>query len=146
MKRNLIILGVCACVVLTYYYVTHPLSAKVKIDGVTFTVDVAATEAQKEKGLGGRTSLPTDHGMLFPYDHKEQYEYWMRGMHFPLDFIWIDGKTVADVTANVPPPVGAEAPMIVKPNVPVDKVLEVNAGTILNYSIKIGDTVMFLDR
>ena len=86
------------------------------------------------------------HGMLFPYDHKEQFEFWMKGMTFPLDFIWIDGKTVADITENVQPPSGDVRPTIVKPMVAVDKILEVNAGTVARIGINVGDTVEFLDR
>lgn len=90
--------------------------------------------------------MPEMHGMLFPYDHKEQFEFWMRGMRFPLDFIWIDGKNVADITENVPPPLENERPVIVKPLVPVDKVLEVNAGTVARIGIKVGDTVEYIDK
>ena len=70
----------------------------------------------------------------------------MLGMKFPLDFVWIDGKKVVDVTRNVPPPKGMEKPTIVKPSVPVDKILEINAGDIDKFGIKVGDTVDFLDR
>ena len=146
MKRFLFVILVLIIVFLGWYYLKHPLVAKVKIRNTVFTVDVAATEPQKQLGLGGRVSMPTDHGMLFPYDHKEQYEYWMKGMQFALDFIWIDGKTVADITPNIPFPEAGETPRIVRPNVPVDKVLEVHAGTIERVGIKIGDSVEFIDR
>lgn len=146
MKRILFITGILTILFLGWYYMRHPLSSKVKIHTTVFTVDIAATEGQKELGLGGRATLAADHGMLFPYDHKEQYEFWMKGMKFPLDFIWIDGKTVADITPNVPPPVGNEQPIIVKPRVQVDKVFEVNAGTLTRTGIQIGDPVEFIDR
>ncbi len=131
---------------LFWYYRSHPLVSKVEIKGVRFVVEVAVTEAQKQKGLGGRTALAQNHGMLFAYSHKEDYNFWMRGMRFPLDFIWIDGKTIADITENVPPPKAGETPLIVKPRTPVDKILEVNAGVVKRLGVKIGDTVGFLDR
>jgi uncharacterized membrane protein (UPF0127 family) len=85
--------------------------------------------------------------MLFVYDHKEQYNFWMRGMKIPLDFVWINGREVADVTENVPPPSSAfAAPSIVKPAVPVDKILELSAGSIASLGIKTGDRVDFLDK
>lgn len=145
MKRIGIVALVFFAVGLLWYYRTHPLASKVRIRGVTIAVEVAATEAQKQKGLGYRTQLPQDSGMLFPYDHKEQYNFWMRGMQFPLDFIWIDDKTVADITRNVPPPQGNKTP-IVTPAVAIDTVLEVNAGTVDRLGIQVGDTVEFLDR
>ncbi len=146
MKRIYIVAVLFVALCLGVYYVNHPLSSKVKIRGTVFTVDVAATEQQKELGLGGRDSMPLDHGMLFPYDHKEQYEYWMKGMHFPLDFLWIDGKTVADMTPDIPFPTDGQPLRVVRPNVPVDKVLELNAGTIARLGIQVGDPVEFIDR
>lgn len=147
MKRYTIVIVCALTALLLIYYHFRPLSSKVRIGPHVFTVEVAATETQKELGLGGRASMPEDHGMLFPYDHKEEYNYWMRGMQFPLDFIWIDGETVADITQNFPPPVATGGiPAIVKPNVPVDKVLELNAGIIARDHIATGDAVEFLDR
>jgi uncharacterized membrane protein (UPF0127 family) len=146
MKKYLIAISVIIIAFLGIYYFTHPLSAKIKIRSAVFTVEVAATESQKELGLGGRASMPETRGMIFPYDHKEQFEFWMRGMLFPLDFVWIDGKTVVDVTENVPAPAGNERPIIVKPKFPADKVLEINAGLVQKYGIKVGDTVDFSDR
>ena len=128
------------------YYTLHPLRPKVKIGNSVLTVEVALTEAQKRKGLGDRASLQPDAGMLFPYDHTEQYEFWMRGMQFPLDFIWIKGKTIVDIHENIQPPHGNEEPMIVKPKEAVDKILEVNAGTVQKNGIRIGDEVKFLDK
>ena len=146
MNKKLLIAVIVGIAALLWYYSQHPLTSKVKVHRAVFIVDVAITEAQKELGLGGRDGMAADHGMLFPYDHKEQYGYWMRGMKFPLDFIWIDGKKVADVTPNVPQPTGDEKPVIVKPLTPVDKVLEVNAGTVARLGITVGDPVEFLDR
>ncbi len=146
MNRTILIAVLFVIFGLGLYYFRHPLTSKVKIRAAVFTVEVALTEPQKESGLGNRTSMAADHGMLFVYDHKEQYNYWMKGMEFPLDFIWIDGKTVADITPDVPPPIGAETPIVVKPKVQVDKVFEVNAGTIRKFGIQTGDQVEFLDR
>ncbi len=146
MKAKILFLIALMSIGLLLYYRIHPLQAKVRIRGAIIRVDVAATELQKQKGLGGRTSLAENEGMLFPYDHKEQYNFWMRGMLIPLDFVWIDGKVVADLTEHVQPPRNGENPVIVKPAVPVDKVLEVPAGTISRLEIVRGDTVEFLDR
>lgn len=146
MKAWFIALAVMLLIGLALYYQSHPLVSKIRIGQAVITTEVAATEAQKQKGLGGRSSLADDRGMLFPYDHKEQYNFWMRGMLFPLDFIWIDGSRVTDIAENVLPPSGNEPPVIIKPAVGVDKVLEVHAGTVQRLGIQIGDTVEFLDR
>ena len=129
-----------------FYYRSHPLVSKVRIRNHRIAVDVAVSVFEQAKGLGGRTVLKENTGMLFLYNHKEQFNFWMLGMKFPLDFVWIDGKKVVDLTKNVPPPKGLEKPMIVKPIVPVDKILEINAGDIDRLGIVVGDTVEFLDR
>ena len=146
MKRWHIIALASVLIGFGLYYRSHPLVSKVRIGNTVITVEVAATETQKQKGLGGRQILADGHGMLFPYDHKEQYNFWMRGMLIPLDFIWIDGNRIADITENVPPPEASGSPVIVKPGVEVNKVLEVNAGTVKQSGIRIGDTVEFIDR
>ena len=146
MRSWIIIIGCTLAISLLGYYRWHPLAAKVRIRGEIIYVDVAVTQEQKHKGLGGRAFLEPNRGMLFSYDHKEQYNFWMRGMLIPLDFVWIDGKRVMDITEAVPPPTGNAAPNIVKSRVEVDKILELHAGAVKRLGIQIGDTVEFLDR
>lgn len=129
-----------------WYYVTHPPGAKVKIRDHEIKVELAVTRQEKERGLGGRESLAENRGMLFVYDHKEQFEFWMRDMRFPLDFIWIEGEKVADIHENIQPPNPGEKPAVVKPYVAVDKILEVPAGTAKRLGIQRTDDVEFLDR
>lgn len=128
------------------YYRSHPLVSKVRINNTIISVDVAITDAQKQRGLGGRASMPMRSGMLFPYDHEEQFEFWMRDMLFPLDFVWIKNNSVVDLSYQIPPPTRHSKPMIVKPNMPVDMVLELNAGSITRFGIATGDAVQFIDR
>lgn len=146
MKPWLVTLILLPIVSFVLYYQSHPLVSKVRIGDTVITTEVAATEAQKQKGLGFRSTLADNHGMLFPYDHKEQYNFWMKGMQFPLDFLWIDGDRIVDITENVPFPSGNEPPVIVKPAGEVNMVLEVHAGTVKRAGIHIGDAIEFLDR
>jgi uncharacterized protein len=125
-----------------FFYSKHPLSGTVTIKNTLFIVDLAVNPLEKEKGLGYRKALLPKHGMLFPYDHKELFAFWMKGMQFALDFIWIDGNKIVDITKDVQPPNGLDM-HVVKPSVPVDKILEINAGDVDTYNIKIGDTVVF---
>jgi hypothetical protein len=89
--------------------------------------------------LGGRASLAGDHGMLFVFKDKDKYGFWMKGMNFPLDFVWLDGETVVDITPNVPTWTGLDNPPPIYPNQPVNMVLEVNAGVTSDVGLKIGD-------
>lgn len=144
--KKLLVVTIAVTLLTAWYYWKHPLGTKIKIGNHIFPVELAVTEAEKRRGLNGREFLPENGGMLFVYDHKEQYHFWMKDMKFPLDFIWIDEKTVVDLTPNVAAPLPAERLEFIKPSVPVDKILEVNAGTINRLGIQLRDHVEFLDK
>jgi len=135
-----ILIGICLIlgIALVLYYKTHPLSASVTIKGKIYLVDIAITGKDKEKGLGYRKSMPENHGMLFIYDHKDQYQFGMKNMQFPLDFLWLNGNEIVEITKHVP----ITSPTI-KPNMLIDKVVELNAGQVDQLGIVVGDTVLF---
>lgn len=143
MKKLFAIAVVLVGIFSLWFYSRHPLQTTVTVRNATFIVDVAITAKEKEIGLGYRESLAAGHGMLFVYDHKEIYSYWMRNMKFPIDIVWIDDRTIVDITKNVPvsgKPL-SELP-IYHPIVPVDKVLELPAGTSDRVGIIIGDKII----
>jgi uncharacterized membrane protein (UPF0127 family) len=112
-----------------------------RVGDATLNVEVAADEASRQLGLGGRDSLATDRGMLFllPDDSPS---FWMKGMRFPLDMIWIRDGRVVDVSANVPPPGDSSTPLpTYSPDRPANRVLEVNAGWAAEHRIRRGDAV-----
>ena len=107
-------------------------------------VDIADTKEKRSLGLGGRTSLAGDSGMLFILEQKSKPTFWMKGMLIPLDFMWIDGDTIADMIQNVQPPVQGQSDETLQfysSLVPVDKVLEVNAGFVAHFGIQVGDKI-----
>ncbi len=122
------------------FYIRHPLSATVTIKNIRYTVEVAATPQEKELGLGGRDSLKPLHGMIFPYDHSERFSYWMKGMRFPIDIIWIRDLRIVDISKNVPVSSDGTLP-VYAPREPVNLVLEVVAGESERNGFQIGDTV-----
>ncbi len=73
-------------------------------DGSTVHVELAKTEAEREYGLMGRTSLPQGHGMLFIHDRPGQYGYWMYHCKIGLDIIWMDeDHRIVELSPNTPP-------------------------------------------
>ena len=141
--KNIVIFTIAAVILFTlFWYVRHPLGKKAVINGHTIRLELAITVAEKVKGLGGRDTLASDAGMLFVYQNTDRYGFWMQGMRFPLDFIWIDGNTIVDLSEHIPVPAGGR-PVELAPMVPVDKVLEVNAGVIDALNVRIGDSVQF---
>lgn len=118
---------------------------KVLLDGrVSVSVELALTVEEQAKGLGGRKGLREGAGMLFLFKGREPRSFWMKGMHFPIDILWIvDGRVVA-IERRVPPP---------KPGWPLetyvheaDMVLEVPAGFSERHGIQVGSTVKVLSR
>lgn len=116
----------------------------VTINNSKLKVEVADTKEKRGKGLGGRERIATDEGMLFIFEKADKPTFWMKGLTFPLDFIWIGEDKVLDITQNVAPPLPGQADQslpIYTSKVDIDQVLEVNAGTVQQLNIKIGDIV-----
>jgi uncharacterized membrane protein (UPF0127 family) len=111
---------------------------------VTVYVEVARTESEHAKGLGGHTPLGERDGMLFIFEQPAAYAFWMKGMTFPLDLLWIDqGKIVylaPDVPA-LPPSTPDSALPVYTPTSPARYVLEVNAGFARKHGIDVGTPV-----
>lgn len=119
-------------------------TTEVKINGTTINVEVADTNDKRSRGLSGRDGLEENSGMLFVYPAKDSYRYWMKGMKFSIDFIWIDGNRVVEVYENAQPPAANQSDSdlaIYTPKVPLDKILEVKAGFVRSHNIKVGDSV-----
>lgn len=143
MKKILIIITMVWGLLLFWHYQNQPLGTRIDVGGRVFTVELAVTPKEQEKGLGYRDSLPVNAGMLFVYQTARQYEFWMKGMRFPIDIIWIRDQTVVDISKNVPVS-ATRAPSTYSPRESVNKVLEINAGKADELGIQIGDTATIL--
>ncbi len=71
---------------------------------VKFTVELAVTKAEQERGLMFRKSLAPDRGMLFPYNPPQRAAFWMKNTLIPLDIIYIapDGRVLSIARNAVP--------------------------------------------
>ena len=56
-----------------------------------FSVEMAVTEPEREKGLMFRKELPEGHGMLFDFHHEQEVGFWMQNTYISLDMIFIRG-------------------------------------------------------
>ena len=107
-------------------------------------VQVAQNPVSQTEGLSGRRSLPENEGMAFRFATQDNYWFWMKGMLFPLDFIWVAHGSVVGTTPSVPAPAPntLDANLFtIKPPVPIDTVIEVNAGWVAAHSVVVGDRV-----
>ena len=111
----------------------------IQLAGQELRVSVVATPETRAKGLGGRTGLASDEGMLFAFDTDAKYRFWMKDMLFPIDILWLSGTgEVVDMRKNVSP---VTYPEVFTPIAPSRYVLELPAGFAEAYSVKVGDVV-----
>jgi len=107
---------------------------------VEVSLEVAATPAERERGLMYRTSLAEGRGMLFVFDEDRNHSFWMKNTLIPLDLLFIarDG-TVVGIHANAKP--------LSTANIAVGKpsryVLEVPGGWAARHGIAAGARVEF---
>lgn len=113
----------------------------VRIAGQIIRLEIANTVATRARGLSGRASLTEGWGMLFLFSQPSVQMFWMRDMQFPIDIIWIRDNEVVGFAEGALPPKTGESPATFTSPLPVDKVLEVNAGFVEKYGVKIGDRV-----
>jgi uncharacterized membrane protein (UPF0127 family) len=72
--------------------------------GATVDAEVASTQAQEDRGLMYRTSMPEDHGMLFALGSPGMYEFWMHDTCIPLDMIFADPQgVIVGIVENAAP-------------------------------------------
>ena len=108
-----------------FFYKTMPLTT-VEFGGVSLNIEYATTEVAREKGLGGRGSIPSDHGMLFVFQKDDRYGFWMKDTLIPLDIFWLDNKgQVVSIARNV---ATSTYPNVFYPSAPARYVLETSAG------------------
>ncbi len=119
---------------------TKSSTTTLTINGIEIKAQLAKTQSQIQKGLGGQNKLLEKEGMLFVMPSYNRYSFWMKDMKFPLDIIWLDKDRIADITKNIPVENNNHL-TIYQPTTPVNLVLEVNAGFSDKYKIKVGDKV-----
>jgi uncharacterized membrane protein (UPF0127 family) len=105
-----------------------------------FSVEIADTEAVREKGLMFRKNLPEGQGMLFDFRSEQDVSFWMKNTYIPLDMIFIRGDgRILRIARDTEPLSTALIPS----GGPVRAVLEVIGGTAEKLGIAPGDRVAF---
>ena len=107
---------------------------KIKIGSKGYTVKLAQSDEEKEKGLQNITELPEKEGMLFVFDEPQEVSFWMKDTNIPLDIVFIDDEMkVISIRKGIP----NSNEFMTEKNVTF--VLEVNE----NSEIKINDELQF---
>ena len=110
-------------------------------DDNKFSTYIAKSDSDKDKGLSVFNKIKSNEAMIFSFDTPDKYSFWMKGMKFPIDIVWLDqDKKIVDVKSDV---AVNSYPESFVPSTESSYVLEFNAGTVNNLNIKIGDVCEF---
>lgn len=112
-------------------------------DKTRVTVEIAATDAERQRGLMFREHLAPNEGMVFLFEESGTYPFWMKNTLIPLDMIWVDrGYRVVDVAHSVPPCKADPCPSYGHKGSAL-YVVEVVSGFAKQHGVKPGDTLVF---
>ncbi|MES2254609.1 MAG: DUF192 domain-containing protein [Pseudomonadota bacterium] len=90
-----------------------------------FSMEVAADDESREKGLMYRTAMAPDAGMLFDFHTPQLVSFWMENTVLPLDMLFVRSNgTIARIKANATPYSRENIPS----GEPIQLVIELNAG------------------
>jgi len=155
MKKVLLIYGLLVAVILVFVFLRFrgidlfpnfggSKSATVTINEQTFDVEVADEDEERIKGLSDRDSLDKDKGMIFIFEEKSKYGFWMKNVNFPLDLIYISDNTIVDIVKNAEPVAEDSTDIqIYEPKEDANYVLEIYGGLSDEYGFEIGNEVTF---
>lgn len=133
-------IAIIVAVVATFFYRTSPeglsdISEAVppvlgeqagEFGGVSLRIEYATTPEERERGLGGRTDIPENYGMLFAFPKDGLHGFWMKDTLVPLDIFWLDAQGhVVSIAADV---ATSSYPNVLYPTDPARYVLETAAG------------------
>jgi uncharacterized membrane protein (UPF0127 family) len=113
-----------------------------KLKDKPFTLEVADTDAKRERGLMNRDTLAADHGMLFVFDSAGRYAFWMKNTKIPLDLVFLDGSGkvvgIYSLKPNDETQVACDADSLFA--------IELPAGTAKTLDLKTGDTATLPEK
>ena len=145
--QRYIYIGLLAVVVIgaagVFFYRTQisswKTSATAEFGGVSLRIEYATTTEDREQGLGGRTEMQEDYGMLFVFPKDDKYGFWMKDMLVPIDIFWLDSKGhVISIASGV---ATSTYPNVFYPAAPARYVLETAAGFAKDNNIATGTSL-----
>jgi len=103
-------------------------------------IEIADSDYETETGLMYRSSMKTNQGMLFIFPDVKPRAFYMKNTQFSLDLIFIDNNnTIVSFQENAKP--FDESPL--PSNLPAKYVLELNAGLVSKWGIRVGDRISY---
>jgi uncharacterized membrane protein (UPF0127 family) len=111
--------------------------------GTRVSVEIADTDDKRQRGLMFRKELAPTDGMVFIFDEKGFYPFWMKNCFISLDMIWVDEAfKVVSIAPSVPPCKADPCPNY-SPTADALYVVETVSGFAKQHGVKVGDTLVF---
>lgn len=105
-----------------------------------FDVYVATTPDQWRQGLMYIRSMPRDQGMLFDYPIARELTMWMKNTFLPLDMLFVTADNeIVHIYRDAEP----QSTRTISSVKAVTRVIELNAGTVAELNISVGDRIVF---
>lgn len=115
---------------------------KQKVDTLitTLNIEIAESDYETQTGLMYRDDMKNTEGMLFIFEDEQMHSFYMKNTKIPLDIIFIKADlTIASFQENAEP--YNESGL--SSQVPIQYVLEVNAGLAEKWLLEVGDKIAF---
>ena len=110
---------------------------KVYFKNTLVKAETVSDQKKIELGLGGRKELPEGRGMLFQMPEEKYLRFWMKGMQFSIDIIWIEQGRVIGCDKNISP---KDERIFTSPTM-AGLVLETPAGFCDKYNVTVNDAI-----
>lgn len=103
-------------------------------------IEIAETDYETQTGLMYRKGMEQNQGMLFVFPDEAVHSFYMKNTEFPLDILYIDEDfKIANMQENAAPLNEGS----LSSEVPVQYVLEVNAGYAERQGVTVGDSISY---
>ncbi|MEO6339736.1 MAG: DUF192 domain-containing protein [Caulobacteraceae bacterium] len=107
---------------------------------VSFKVEIADDDAERERGLMCRVEMADDHGMIFDFQPPRSEQFWMKNTVLPLDMLFVSpGGRISAIVKQAKP--FDETAVPTNGPVTVRAVIEINGGLADKLGLKVGDRV-----
>lgn len=142
MKIFLIAISFITLLLLAFSTTIKSDRTTVEIKDIKFSTEVVENDEDKQIGLSKYDNLKDEEAMLFVFENEGIHPFWMKGMKFPIDIIYLRDGKITEIYPKVPPPRYVNGEVInIDPKEKADHVLEINSGLSEKYKFKEGDNV-----
>ncbi len=142
-SKLIILIVVLTVLIMIFYFNNTTRLPQVCFNEKCFFVEIVDESAERALGLMNREYLAPDSGMIFIFENEGSYPFWMKNTLISLDMIWLNSKKeIVYIFENAQPCTANPCPIISHEGSALF-VVELNAGTVREKKIQVGQTAIF---